>query len=108
MYRQLQASASDRARLDTAPQILTNPFIQQQKGELASLQQQAEQASGKLGEKHPDMIKLASAIRLAQSKLDTEIREDRAVGAQRVSGGAGAREQPGGARSTSRSAKRWR
>ena len=75
MHRQIQASASDRARLDTAPQILTNPFIQQQKGELASLQQQAEQASGKLGEKHPDMIRLASAIRLAQSKLDTEIQK---------------------------------
>ena len=73
MHRQLQASASDRARLDTAPQILTNPFIQQLKGELAALQQQAEQASGRLGKKHPDMIKLASAIRLAEAKLSSEI-----------------------------------
>ena len=73
MHRQLQASASDRARLDTAPQILTNPFIQQLKGELAALQQQAEQASGRLGQKHPDMIKLTSAIRLAEAKLSSEI-----------------------------------
>ena len=73
MHRQLQASASDRARLDTAPQILTNPFIQQLKGELAALQQQVEQASGRLGKKHPDMIKLESAIRLAEAKLSSEI-----------------------------------
>ena len=73
MYRQLQASASDRARLDTAPQILTNPFIQQLKGDLAALQQQVEQASGRLGKKHPDMIKLESAIRLAEAKLNSEI-----------------------------------
>ena len=73
MYRQLQASASDRARLDTAPQILGNPFIQQQKAELATLQQQAEQASGRIGKKHPDMIKLTSAIQMAQAKLTSEI-----------------------------------
>jgi polysaccharide biosynthesis transport protein len=73
MHRQLQAASSDRARLDTAPQILGNPFIQQLKGELAALQQQAEQASGRLGQKHPDMIKLASAIRLSQAKLTSEI-----------------------------------
>ena len=73
MHRQLQASASNRARLDTAPQILTNPFIQQLKGELAALQQQVEQASGRLGKKHPDMIKLESAIRLAEAKLSSEI-----------------------------------
>jgi succinoglycan biosynthesis transport protein ExoP len=74
-YRQLQASASDRARLDTAPQILSNPFIQQQKAELAALQQQAEQASGRLGQKHPEMIKLTSAIRLAEAKLTSEIQK---------------------------------
>jgi succinoglycan biosynthesis transport protein ExoP len=73
MHRQLQAAATDRARLDTAPQILTNVFIQQQKAELAALQQQAEQASGRLGQKHPDMIKLTTAIRLSQAKLTSEI-----------------------------------
>src|SRR5215510_5911169 len=73
IHRQLQAAAADPLRLDRAPQILTNPFIQQQKGELAALQQQAEQASGRLGQKHPEMIKLTSAIRLAQLKLNAEI-----------------------------------
>src|SRR5262245_11011193 len=73
VHRQLQAAAADPVSLDRAPQILTNPFIQQQKGELAALQQQAEQASAKLGKKHPDMIKLASAIRLAEAKLSSEI-----------------------------------
>ncbi len=72
-YRQLEAFQADRALLATAPAILANPFIQQLKSELAALQQRAEQDAGLLGPKHPDMIKLASATRLSQAKLDAEI-----------------------------------
>jgi len=73
MYQQLQASQLDPARLDTFPAILTNAFIQQQKGELAELQRQYAQASEKLGDKHPDIIKLKSAIQMSQTKLNGEI-----------------------------------
>lgn len=73
MYQQLQASQADPARLDTFPAILTNTFIQQQKGDLADLQRQFAQLSDKLGDKHPDIIKLKSAIQVSQAKLNGEI-----------------------------------
>ena len=59
--------------LDTFPAILTNTFIQQQKTELAQLQSQYAQMGDRLGERHPDMVKLRSAIQVTQAKLDGEI-----------------------------------
>jgi capsular exopolysaccharide synthesis family protein len=73
MYQQLVASQADPTRLDTFPAILTNAFIQQQKAELADLQRQYAQLSEKLGDKHPEIIKLKSAIQVSQSKLAGEI-----------------------------------
>jgi capsular exopolysaccharide synthesis family protein len=73
MYQQLQAAQADPARLDTFPAILTNAFIQQQKGELAELQRQYAQLSEKYGDKHPEIIKVKSAIQLSQTKLTGEI-----------------------------------
>jgi len=73
MYRELQAMQGDPARLDTFPAILSNGFIQQQKAELADLQRQYAQLSDKLGDKHPDIIKIKSAILLSQNKLNGEI-----------------------------------
>lgn len=73
MYQQLQAAQADPAKLDTFPAILTNVFIQQQKGELADLQRQHAQLSEKYGDKHPDIIRLKSAIQLSQTKLTGEI-----------------------------------
>ena len=73
MYQQLQASQADPAKLDTFPAILTNAFIQQQKGELAAQQSQYAQLSEKLGDKHPDIIKLKSAIQVSQTKLTVEV-----------------------------------
>ena len=72
-YNQIRTLQNDRAALDTFPAILSNGFIQQQKGELADLQRQQAQLSDKLGPNHPDMIKLASAIRAAESKIQGEI-----------------------------------
>ncbi len=46
---QMRALQTDRAALDTFPAILSNSFIQQQKGELAELQRQQAQLSEKLG-----------------------------------------------------------
>jgi succinoglycan biosynthesis transport protein ExoP len=73
MYQQLQVSQSDPAKLDTFPAILTNSFIQQQKSELADLQRQYAQLSEKLGDRHPEIIKLKSAIQISQTKLNGEI-----------------------------------
>jgi capsular exopolysaccharide synthesis family protein len=73
IYQQLQASQSDPARLDTFPALLSNAFIQQQKADLAEMQRQMAQLSEKLGDKHPDIIKLKTAIQVSQSKLTGEI-----------------------------------
>ena len=73
LFQQLQALRGNPAALNTFPAILTNTFIQQQRTELARLQSQYAQVGEKLGERHPDMLKLRSAIDLAQAKVDGEI-----------------------------------
>jgi succinoglycan biosynthesis transport protein ExoP len=72
-YRQLEAGAQDPTLLDTFPAILGNTFIQQQKSELAALQRQQAQLGERLGDRHPDMVKIRSAIQNTQSALKTEI-----------------------------------
>jgi succinoglycan biosynthesis transport protein ExoP len=70
---QLTAIENDQAALETFPVVIGNAFIQRQKAELAALQQQQAQLSDKLGQLHPDMLKLQSAIDNAQLKLRAEI-----------------------------------
>ena len=72
-YDQIRTLQNNLASVDTFPAILSNTFIQQQKGELADLQRQQAQLSNKLGSNHPDMIKLSNAIRAAESKIQGEI-----------------------------------
>jgi len=72
-YNQIRSLQNDRAALDTFPAILTNTFIQQQKGELANLQRQQAQISDKLGPRHPEMVKLGLAIQTAEAKVQGEI-----------------------------------
>ena len=73
LYNQLKSLENDRTALDTFPAILSNSFIQQLKGQLADLQRQQAQMADRLGEKHPDMIKLNSAIQNTEAKLVGEI-----------------------------------
>jgi len=72
-YRQLAAVQNDPAQIDTFPAILGNQFIQQQKASLAALLRDKAQLADKLGARHPDMIKLQSAIEESQAKLQGEI-----------------------------------
>src|SRR6185436_15915951 len=72
-YNQIHALQDDRAALDALPAILSNTFIQQQKGDLADLQRQQAQLTEKLGPNHPDMLKLSSAIRISEVKIQGEI-----------------------------------
>jgi succinoglycan biosynthesis transport protein ExoP len=73
VYRQITAIGNNQAALDTFPAILANQFIQQQKSELANLQREQAQLADKLGDRHPEMIKIQSAIQTAQAKLQGEI-----------------------------------
>jgi succinoglycan biosynthesis transport protein ExoP len=72
-YQQLSTLESTHGALDTLPAIASNLYIHGIKDELASLQQQLAQASGQLGELHPDIIKLQGAVEAAERKLRTEI-----------------------------------
>jgi capsular exopolysaccharide synthesis family protein len=73
MYRQLVEVQNDPTQLDTFPAILSNDFIQRQKGELAALQRKQVQLGEKFGARHPEMIEAQSAIQNAQLKLQGEI-----------------------------------
>ena len=73
IYRQLEAIQTNKVALDTFPAILSNTFIQQLKSQLSDLQRQQAQMSERLGEKHPEMIKVVSAIQSTDAKLQAEI-----------------------------------
>ena len=73
IYRQLEAAGKDAATLDTFPAILGNAFIQTQKTELAALQRQQAQLAERLGDRHPDMVKIRSAIQKAEVELRAEV-----------------------------------
>jgi polysaccharide biosynthesis transport protein len=72
-WNQIRAIQTDRAALDTHPLVLTNTFIQQLKGEVAQLQQNQAQLGERLGEKHPEMVKVKSALTNAEAKLQGEL-----------------------------------
>lgn len=72
-FTQIRALQTNRSSLDTLPAILSNTFIQQQKGELAELQRQQAQLSEKLGPRHPDMVRIGLSIQTAEAKVQGEI-----------------------------------
>ena len=72
-YRQLAALQGERAALDTFPDILSNAFVQQQKAALAALQREAAQLAENLGDRHPDMLEVRSAIQTVDARIQGEI-----------------------------------
>ena len=73
LYNQLMSLQTNRGALDSFPAVLSNTFIQGLKTQISDLQRQQAQLAEKLGENHPDMVKLASAIATSQARLDGEI-----------------------------------
>jgi polysaccharide biosynthesis transport protein len=73
LYRQLAASQNDRGALDTFPLIRSNGQVQQIRERLATLQRERMQLSSTLGAKHPDMVRVATAIDAGERELATEI-----------------------------------
>lgn len=71
--RQLRAIEKNPAALETFPPILGNVFIQRQKTEVAELQRQQADLGEKLGDIHPEMLRLQSVIESSQAKLRAEI-----------------------------------
>lgn len=72
-YNQIRAVQDDPAKLDTVPAVLANPFIQQLKTELGELTRSQVEMSDKLAERHPSMVKVRSAIQMAEAKLKAEV-----------------------------------
>jgi capsular exopolysaccharide synthesis family protein len=73
LYQQLTAMEQAGAPLDTFPSIVSNTFIQGLKADLAGLQRERLQRSERLGDLHPDMIQINTAIDTAQRRLGAEM-----------------------------------
>ncbi len=73
LYSQLRDSQANPTVIDTFPAIMVNSFVQQLKGELADLQRRQAQMADRIGDKHPDMLKVKSEIQVTQTKLNGEI-----------------------------------
>jgi capsular exopolysaccharide synthesis family protein len=72
VHKQLEALRSDNAPLDTFPAVLANSYIQEIKVDLAELRRQQAQLADTFGDKHPEMIRLRTAILAAEAKLEAE------------------------------------
>jgi succinoglycan biosynthesis transport protein ExoP len=72
-YEQLSSIQASKEAPDTLPAIASNFYILSLKGEVTTLQRQLAQASDKLGERHPELIRLQEAVANAERKLQTEM-----------------------------------
>lgn len=77
LFRQADGARSNPTLLDRLPAVLSNPYIQELRGEQAALERQHLQNSARLGERHPEMVKLRGAMQLTGQKLRDEV--DRVV-----------------------------
>jgi polysaccharide biosynthesis transport protein len=73
IYNQVAAVQTGKGALDTLPAILSSAFIQQQKTQLAALQQERLRLSEQYGEKHPEMVRVNAAIQVVEARLQGEI-----------------------------------
>ena len=70
---QLASIEASSQPIDTLPAIGSNAFIQGLKSELTGLQQKLAQTQEKLGDRHPEIIKLRNAVDNAERKLQSEL-----------------------------------
>ncbi len=72
-YRELLRAQRSPDALDGFPAILSNSFIQQLKGTIATLQREYAELSATLGELHPMMVEKRTALETAEKRLAAEI-----------------------------------
>ncbi len=75
VYSQIRAIQNERTAVDTFPAILNNTFIQQLKGQLNEQQRLKAQLADKLGARHPDMVKVQSAIETTETRINAEVQK---------------------------------
>ena len=61
------------SQLETFPTILVSPVVQQLRQSLSELQRERDKLGETLGEKHPEMLRVSSAIRSTEDKLRAEM-----------------------------------
>ena len=108
MWMQLRALENNPAALDTFPAILSNTFIQQQKSELAQLQQQSAPAVGEVRREAPGDRQEPDGDSGCAAEAAGRDRQGRRGGAHRISRRRGRRRPACRSRSASRRAKRCR
>ena len=59
--------------VDSFPAVIANEYIQRLKSEIGDMQRQQAQLAEKYGERHPEMVKIRSAIQSTQAKYDNEV-----------------------------------
>ena len=72
-FREMRAVQDDPPALDRFPEILGNPLVQQHKMRVADLRREESGLAGELGDLHPDLIRMRSAVRDAEAGLRGEI-----------------------------------
>lgn len=77
LFRYADAARQDAATAERLPAVLSSTYIQDLRSELSQLERQQLQQGSRLGERHPEMVKLRAMIQMAQGKLRAEI--DRVV-----------------------------
>jgi capsular exopolysaccharide synthesis family protein len=73
LYHQVEDLKNDPSRLDSAPVIMANSFVQTLKAQLSDLLRQQAQLRGTLGDRHPEMVKLRQSIDSTQTRLRAEV-----------------------------------
>jgi len=71
-YNQIRVLQGSSA-IDSFPAVVANEYLQKLKSDLGDLQQQHAQFSEKYGERHPEMVRITTAIRTTQAKYDLEV-----------------------------------
>src|SRR6185503_20879684 len=72
LYNQLRSIQNSNA-IDSFPAVLGNDYIQKLKSDLGDLQRQQAQLADKYGDRHPEMVKIRTAIQSTEAKLKNEI-----------------------------------
>ena len=73
LYNQLASLQKDRSSIDSHPVILSNAYIQQLKAQVAELQKERTALSDRYGDRHPDMVRVTTALQAAEARLQSEL-----------------------------------
>jgi succinoglycan biosynthesis transport protein ExoP len=72
LYNQLKAMQTSGS-IDSFPAVLANDYVQKIKSDLGDLQRQQAQLADKYGDRHPEMVKIRTAIQSTEAKLKNEL-----------------------------------